>query len=403
MPQHVVVNPYDDDQSPAKRGAKWLAELPALPGMPGGPGGAAAPAGGPLAPSPGSVGGASQVSQSQPNLPPSSVSVDHRQLQPGLTTPEENAQFFNRLNQGDPVAGKPGWFWFHTGSGWTQTTDPSGGGPTGPEAPRAPTLGEAAEREATPNTVGGEFQRSQGPVQDAFRAALLNALNTDTNAVTLQDPSLAPAFGAFSAERQRAAQRAQEASAERLGASGLASSGARGGEGLQIDQGAGQDIAAYGAGLVRDEQAARRDLLTNAMTTAGELGMAEEQNRLALQVAIMDTNVEYARIAQTELGRYATIAIAKLDADTRLQIAELDAQLQREGYSAAERLQILDNEVRRYGIDVSGNLGVLDAMVRLIGLEQQNVQFNDQLGLDFFREINRNNNFHTLAGLRDND
>jgi hypothetical protein len=199
----------------------------------------------------------------------------------------------------------------------------------------------------------------------------------------------------------------------------------------------GQNIGEYNAGLVSDEQAARRGDLTSALGMANELGMFKEKNALERDLANINTQTKYdlanlnaeletaglsveerLGIMSNELRKYGidiegnlgllnTVLdnefnyaqlkvqtdIANLDSQTKIAIANLDAKLRREGVSAQERMAALDAEVRKYGIDTQGNLGHLEVALRKeLGLGQLNLgllnallgnqQFNDGLGWD---------------------
>jgi hypothetical protein len=139
----------------------------------------------------------------------------------------------------------------------------------------------------------------------------------------------------------------------------------------------GQNVGEFNAGLLGDEQAARRADLKSALGLATNLGMTKESHQLS-----------------RDLGG--------LDAEVKTNLANLDAKMREAGLDMTLRLGIMENELRRLGINVQGNLGNLEiALRRELGMGSLNLgllnallgnqQFNDQLGWNMDEFVARMN------------
>lgn len=248
----------------------------------------------------------------------------------------------------------------------------------------------------TPNAATGgnpQFLPQQNTLQGAVQQALMGMLAQRPGEVSITDPTIAPQAAAYKTARSQAQQEERSALAERAAAQGLGDSGAMDvgiGQGYQQ---AGQDIAAFNAGLIGQEVAARRDDIQKALGLASQLGLADQADALRRELANLDAQLKTQGFGVTQEGYNLQRQLAGLDNETKRYLAELDAQLRREGYSTQDRLAQLDAAVRQSGIDTQGNLGALDAAIRLqlgqgqlgLGYAQlgtQNQQFYDQLGFN---------------------
>jgi hypothetical protein len=213
-----------------------------------------------------------------------------------------------------------------------------------------------------------------------MRAQVMALLGQDPNAASITDPDLAPQANAYGAARERAARQQRAAIMERLGAGGAASSSAADIAQQQNADTAGQDTAAFNAGLVGDKLRQRQQTLEAGIQTAASLGMTEEAQNLSRQLANLNAQMSTMSLGQSAQGQQLQARVANMDTQTKTYLANLDAQLRREGYGTTERLAAMDSQLRRYGIDVQGNLGLLNAVISLMGMEQQDTQFNQNLG-----------------------
>ena len=276
---------------------------------------------------------------------------------------------------------------------------------------------------------------AEDPMLGLVREQLIALMGRANTPPDINDPILKPQADAYTAAQERARRGLQADTAESLSARGLGSSGAADSAMRGSYETMGQNIGEYNAGLVSEEQAARRGDLTSALGMANELGMFKEKNALERDLANIDTDTKYdlanlnaqletaglsveerLGIMQNELRKYGLdiegnlgllktvldnefnyaqlqvqTGIANLDSQVKVSLANLDAQLRREGVSAQERMAALDAEVRKHGIDTQGDLGNLEvALRRELGLGQLNLgllntlignqNFNDQLG-----------------------
>ncbi len=126
-----------------------------------------------------------------------------------------------------------------------------------------------------------------------------------------EDPNLAPQARAYSAARTRAAQRQRSTAAERAAFTGE-NLGGQGGGAFDstvnsIQEGAGQDIAGYEAGLVGQEMQARRSDLLNALQLANAVGARDQSAQIQMQLANLD-----AQIRRESLAQQGSIANANL-------------------------------------------------------------------------------------------
>lgn len=234
------------------------------------------------------------------------------------------------------------------------------------------------------------------PMQQLVRSRITELLGTNQNQAAITDPDLQPQADAYAAARERERRQQQEAAFARLGAQGVASSGAADTAVKQGYETAGQDIAGYNASLVGQKLQQRVQQLQQAIQVASSMGMSQEANDLSRQLAGLQAQTQMTQLGQNQQMQGIQTKLANLDAQSKTYLANLDADLRREGYSSAERLAIMDNELRRYGIDVQGNLGVLNAVSNLLGMGIQNNQFYDQYGLNI-AQLNQGYNNNLIA------
>ena len=132
----------------------------------------------------------------------------------------------------------------------------------------------------------------------------LMARSEPSNINPLTDPNLAPQANAYSAARQRGAERERSALAERAAASGLNQGGAGSGafeQGISnLTERAGQDIAGQQAGLVGQEVAARRSDLLNGLQIANSVGARDQAAQIQRELANLDNQYRYAALGQNQ-------------------------------------------------------------------------------------------------------
>lgn len=281
---------------------------------------------------------------------------------PGQTAPAGTTQ--GGVKPASPVA--PGSsMTVSGGAGHSSLTQYPGGQTTA----TAPSLGLG-------NTAGGS------PIDQQMRTQLLSLLKTDPTQASVTDADLAPQANAYAAARERSRRDQQAANATAMGSQGIASSGAADSARNQGFESAGQDTAAFNAGLVGQKLQQKQEVLETALQYAQNIGMTEEAQNLSRQLANLNAQMGTMSLGQGAQGQALQAQLANMDTETKTYLANLDADLRRQGYSTTERLASMDNELRRYGIDVQGNLGVLNAVIQMMGMDQQNTQFNDSLGWD---------------------
>lgn len=238
-------------------------------------------------------------------------------------------------------------------------------------------------------------QTPQQQMQAQLRTSIMGLLGTNVNQASTTDADIAPQSQAFraAAERSQAARRAETVHQAQRG--GWADSGGLDQRLDALSQQTGQAIGANDAALIGQKLDARRAQLNSAIQAASQLGMADEANNLSRQLANLDASIQTRgqdiTREQTSLQR----DLGNLDASTRIYLGDLNAQMQREGYSAQERMAAMDAQLRRYGIDMQGRLGDLDAALR----NRQIDLGYDQLGVNVGEIQARLNREALLAGM----
>src|SRR3990167_6561725 len=169
----------------------------------------------------------------------------------------------------------------------------TGGDPGSPGggAPAAPGAGGGAV-----SSPGG------GGFQDQIRALLLEQLGKMGEDPAIDDPALKNQSDAFRRAQVRGGEQQRAALAERAAFTGLNSGGAGSGAfetGIQgIQEGIGEDTAAFDAGLVGQELQGRRAQLQNLLQMALATGDAEAARMVQLQMAQMDDALRRATLGQ---------------------------------------------------------------------------------------------------------
>jgi hypothetical protein len=118
------------------------------------------------------------------------------------------------------------------------------------------------------------------PMQQQTQSALQALLARGQQTPSLADPTLAPQMDAFRAMRQRAAERQRSSAAERAAQTGTLNSGGFDTTVAGIEAQRGLDEANFGAGLLGQEQTARRAELMQALQLAAQMGDAEAAREL---------------------------------------------------------------------------------------------------------------------------
>jgi hypothetical protein len=222
----------------------------------------------------------------------------------------------------------------------------AGGAEPAPGQPAAP-----ADPNAPPATVN-----------DAFRSALMNMLQTNQQAPTLDDPALKGQMDAFRVGQTRAGERAREAMAERRASMGqssdLAGSGAIDQDLAGLFQAQGEAEAGFGAGLVGQELQQRRQQLMQAAALAGNQLNAEEARSLQERLAQLDAAIRREGIAQQGSLGGRELDIRQMLGSGQLNLGLLGTLLQNE----------------QFGQNLGANLGLANAnmnqnaLLRMFGL-----------------------------------
>ena len=249
--------------------------------------------------------------------------------------------------------------------GWVTPDHPDAVGATGTGSSTTTTTTNT-DPTIPPIDAPDPLQGWEDPMTTEVRQQLLDLMTRANATPSITDPTLAPQAEAYSAAQERARRGMVGDMAERMSAKGLGSSGAADSALRGSYETMGQNVGEFNAGLLGDEQDARRADLKSALGLASNLGMTKESHKLSRD-------------------------LAGLDAEVRTNLANLDSQLRQAGLSMTERLAIMENELRQHGIDVQGGLGNLEiALRRDLGMGSLNLgllnallgnqQFNDQLG-----------------------
>lgn len=266
----------------------------------------------------------------------------------------------------------------------------------GPQRTTAPGLQAAGQPGQTPAPAQ---QTPQQQMQAQLRTSIMGMLGTNVNQASVTDADLAPQSQAFraAAERSQAARRAEMA--HTAGREGWADSGGFDARLDALSQQTGQAIGQNDANLIGQKLESRRQQLNTALQAAQQMGMADEANNLSRQLANLDASIQTRGQDISREGLQLQNSLGNLDASTRIYLGDLNAQMQREGYSSAERLGAMDAALKRYGIDVQGRLGELDAALRSqLGNRQIDLGY-DQLGVDVGEIQARMNREALLAGM----
>jgi hypothetical protein len=221
------------------------------------------------------------------------------------------------------------------------------------------------------------LQGWEDPMTTEVRQQLLDLMARANDTPSIDDPTIAPQADAYAAAQERSRRGLVGDMAERLSAKGLGSSGAADSTLRGSHETMGQNVGEFNAGLLGDEQDARRADLKSALGLASNLGMTKEAHQLSRD-------------------------LAGLDDEVRTNLANLDSKLRQAGLSMTERLAIMENELRKLGIEVQGNLGNLEIALRrelgfgglnlgLLNALLGNQQFNDNLGWDMDKFVANSN------------
>lgn len=259
---------------------------------------------------------------------------------------------------------------------------------------------QAAGQPGQPGQAPAPAQQTpQQQMQAQLRTSIMGMLGTNVNQASVTDADLAPQSQAFraAAERSQATRRAELAHQAQRG--GYADSGGFEQRLDSLSQQTGQAIGQNDANLIGQKLESRRQQLHTALQAAQQMGMADEANNLSRQLANLDASIQTRGQDINREGQQIQNNLGNLDASTRIYLGDLNAQMQREGYSSAERLGRMDAELKRYGIDVQGRLGELDAALRSqLGNRQIDLGY-DQLGVDVGEIQARMNREALLAGM----
>lgn len=140
------------------------------------------------------------------------------------------------------------------------------------------------------------------PFQQQIRDIILSQLAQLQQQPNINDPALAAQSQAYGRARQQSAERERAAQAERAAANGLLlggqSSGAFDTTVQGINEQAGQDTAAFDAGLVGQEVQQRRATLERLLQMAVSTGDAESARALQLTLANMDAQLRREQMKQ---------------------------------------------------------------------------------------------------------
>jgi hypothetical protein len=303
-----------------------------------------------------------------------------------------------------PLYGTPGFVGSTPGMGSGAPSDvmPQPGAtptPTTPQptAPPSIALGNTTDAPTGQPQGGQPAPQPQSPqqqMQAQLRTSIMSML-APQGTPSVQDADLAPQSQAFAAAVNARALKSRAEAVHQASRGGYANSGGMDQRLSLLDQQAGQAIGANDAALIGQKQDARRQELQFALQQAQTLGMADEANNLQRQLANLQAGVQTRGQDIDARGQDVQERLGRLDANTRMQLGNLNAQLQREGYSAQERLARMDSELKRYGIDMQGRLGDLDAALR----NRQIDLGYDQLGVDVASRQAQMNRDAVIAGM----
>jgi hypothetical protein len=253
-------------------------------------------------------------------------------------------------------------------------------GVPGQQTPTSPTTTPGIPGQNGRVTAPGLIDASQqtvptaDPLDEAFRAQLLQLLSRNPDQVSLTDSDIAPQQRAAQAAIERAALKNRAGLMEGASAQGIADTEATRAAGRQIETQAGQQIGQNDAALLTQSMTARREQLNQAMQIANARGMQREANDLQRQIANLDAQLQTRGQDISREGLEVQKQLATLDTNTKQYLADLDAKLRQQGYSTQERLAAMDAEVRKYGIDTQGNIGNLEiALRRELGIGELNL------------------------------
>lgn len=154
-------------------------------------------------------------------------------------------------------------------------------------------------------------------LSEQLRARLLALISQDPTAVSIDDPSLAPASLAFRRAQERSVARQREAAAERANAQGLGGgSGSLDAYTERAIQASGNAQASHDAGLVINELTQRRDQLVNMLKITAGVTSSEQDAQIRMQIANLNAELERLKVS-------TTASEGQLERDLRDAIAEL--------------------------------------------------------------------------------
>jgi len=242
--------------------------------------------------------------------------------------------------------------------------------PTTPGRVTAPGLIDASQPQPQATPAAAD------PMDEAFRARLMEMLSQDPNAASVTDADIAPQARAFQGAAERSALKNRAGLMEQASAQGIADSEGIRAAGRQIETQAGQAIGANDAALVGQKLQGRREQLNQALQIANARGMQREANDLQRQLANLDAELKTRGLDVTREGFQVQRDLASLDTNTKQYLADLDGQLRQQGYGTQERLAAMDAEVRKLGITSQENIGQLEiALRRELGIGELNLGY----------------------------
>jgi hypothetical protein len=271
---------------------------------------------------------------------PTAIRIDHRD-------PTYGEGFFDKLQQGQAVAGKDGYTWQHDGQGWTQqqggAAPPAAGGSDpytpSPAAGGGQTVpGQAAAGQTYSGTPGAApaANTTNQAAQDVVRNSYL-----ERAAKPIEDPRARADFRTVADTHAAATERARRDATADLaeGMAGTGQTGAQSVESRLIAERAAQQRGNFEADLVRQDLQQQRADVENALKAL--TGMIDADQTRALQQKLADLD--------------AQLKTASLNASTGLGSQELA---------------------------LKDRLGMAGINVDLLGKLLQNQQFNNNLGFE---------------------
>lgn len=249
------------------------------------------------------------------------------------------------------------------GGGGGQTSSIGGQQATPTPTPDNSGLNSLIQQLLTNQSTAASAQAAQRAEQDKFRGNIVDTVNgivkNNSGVASASDPTIAGAVGAFKGEGEQAMRQAQEASAARARAEGQSTGALDSAISGGYDT-LGQNTGAYSAGLVNSENNNRRQALLGASNIGAGIVNADDSN--ALQDKISSLNAALSA-SQTQGGQ-------AVDWATLLQKPLLAS--------------------------IAAGPGNASAGAQLLGVNNQNSQFYDKLGID---QANTDNMSNLLGSL----